>query len=94
MQRHQSRVLLDDNYIDQRVRAALLSYPSAMNSPLDAALDYHNPNVVEKIQRDFPVDDAEAMDIFTETKKWLWFIATTDMPRPGLTSARAWLRTH
>ena len=44
---------------------------------LEAALDYANPDVIAKFRREFSVSPEEALDIFSETKKWLWFAANS-----------------
>jgi hypothetical protein len=46
---------------------------------LKAALDYANPDVIAKFRDKFSVSLEEALDIFSETKKWLWFAANSEV---------------
>jgi len=42
---------------------------------LDLVLAYQNPLVLYKFRNQYAVSEAEAQDIFKETKKWLWLCA-------------------
>lgn len=42
---------------------------------IEAALEYDNPELIQKFLDRYSVTREEALDIFDETKKWLWFAA-------------------
>ncbi|MDI1434591.1 glycine-rich domain-containing protein [Polyangium sorediatum] len=43
-------------------------------SSLDEVLAYRNRDVVQRFLVSYPMDPADAEEIFTETKRWLWLI--------------------
>lgn len=43
--------------------------------PLDEVLLYENEEVVQRFMADFAISKADAEEIFTETKRWLWLCA-------------------
>lgn len=47
-------------------------------STLEEALEYKNPDIIQKFLDRYSVSREEALDIFEEMKKWLWFGANTD----------------
>jgi hypothetical protein len=42
--------------------------------PLEEVLAYENRDVVQRFLDMYPIDPADAEDIFTETKRWLWLL--------------------
>ena len=47
---------------------------------LEDVLEYDNPHVVEKFASQHGLELSDSIDIFNETKRWLWFAANADIP--------------
>lgn len=41
-------------------------------APLDEVLAYENRDVVQRFLDSYPIDPADAAELFTEVKRWLW----------------------
>jgi hypothetical protein len=50
--------------------------------PLEEVLRYQNDEVVDRFSRDNGIPEADAKEIFLETKRWLWLCAD-EMARSG-----------
>lgn len=46
-----------------------------MNPSLEEVLSYENPDVVSRFAEDHHVSQADAEELFLETKRWLWLCA-------------------
>lgn len=51
---------------------------------LEDVLAYKNPEVVARFLDSYPIDPADAEDLFTETKRWLWLSMLERGRRPWL----------
>jgi hypothetical protein len=51
------------------------STAAALIAPLEEVLSYQNPDVVARFAVDYGVAVAQAEEIFTELKRWLWLCA-------------------
>lgn len=51
--------------------------PQSMPCSLEEVLAYRNERVIESFTRKFDVPKSEAERIFGETRRWLWYVATT-----------------
>jgi hypothetical protein len=72
MRRASSRTRLAQRLTLRRVGSA----PSkgARTPRLEDVLAYRNPEVVARFLEQYPIDRADAEDIFTEMKRWLWLM--------------------
>jgi hypothetical protein len=63
------------------------SHASAPEPSLSGILEYRNDDVVYRFRKLYDVTWAEAEDLFTETKKWLWLCGLPDAPRLPILSS-------
>lgn len=53
-------------------------------SPLEEVLKYQNANIIYRFRKLYDISEEEALDLFDETKKWLWISAVSlELKRVG-----------